>query len=145
LSPSAYMFDYARSIGWQVRPDARVVAYPFPEPQFVPAAAAAGVPELVFFGRLETRKGLEGFLRAARDLDPGVALTSLGRVNRLADGRQATELIREELRGRRYKLMTGCNREQALAYLSGGNRLAVLASLADNSPFTVIECATNRI
>jgi glycosyltransferase involved in cell wall biosynthesis len=146
LSPSAYMFDYARSIGWQVRPDARVVAYPFPEPQFVPPPrAAAGPPELVFFGRLETRKGLEVFLRTARDLDPSVALTFLGRVNRLADGRPATELIQKELRGRRYKLLTNYNREQALAYLAGGNRLAVLASLADNSPFTVIECATNRI
>jgi glycosyltransferase involved in cell wall biosynthesis len=146
LSPSAYMFDYARSIGWNVRPDARVVAYPYPGPQFVPAAGtAAGPPELVFFGRLETRKGLEVFLKAVQDLDPEVPLTFLGRVNRLADGRPATALIREELRGRRYRLITGYNREQALAYLAGGNRLAVIASLMDNSPFTVIECATNQI
>ncbi len=146
LSPSAYMLEYARSIGWQVRPDARVVAYPFPEAQFIPTAApAAGRPELVFFGRLETRKGLEVFLRAVRDLDPAIAVTFLGRVNRLADGRPATDLIHKELRGRRCKLLTNYNREQALAYLAGGHRLAVLASLADNSPFTVIECITNKI
>jgi glycosyltransferase involved in cell wall biosynthesis len=74
-----------------------------------------------------------------------VPLTFLGRVNRLADGRPATDLIRKELEGRRYRLITDHNREQALAYLAGGNRLAVIASLMDNSPFTVIECCTNKI
>jgi glycosyltransferase involved in cell wall biosynthesis len=145
LSPSAYMLEYARGIGWQVRPDARVVPYPFPEAEFIPTRQASGPTEVVFFGRLETRKGLEVFLKAAADLDPGVPITFLGRVNQLADGRPATALIREKLRGRRYTLLTNYNREQALTYLSRGNRLAVLASLADNSPFTVIECCINKI
>jgi glycosyltransferase involved in cell wall biosynthesis len=145
LSPTRYMLDYARRIGWEVRPDARVISYPFPASQFVPTVAADGTPEIVFFGRLELRKGLEVFLRAVRDLPPGVPVTFLGRVNSLPDGRPATELIRQEMQGRRFKLLTTCNREQALAYLAGGNRLAVIASLADNSPFTVIECSTNRI
>jgi glycosyltransferase involved in cell wall biosynthesis len=145
LSPSRYMLDYARRIGWDVRPDARVIPYPFPQPQFVPTVPADGTPEIVFFGRLELRKGLEVFLRAVRDLPPGVPVTFLGRVNALPDGRPATELIRQEMQGRRFKLLTTCNREQALAYLAGGNRLAVIASLADNSPFTVIECTINRI
>ncbi len=145
LSPSRYMLDYVRRIGWEVRPDARVVAYPFPRPQFLPTVAADGTPEIVFFGRLELRKGLEVFLRAIRDLPPGVPVTFLGRVNALPDGRPATELIRQETGDRHFKLLTTYNREQALAYLASGNRLAVIASLADNSPFTVIECITNRI
>jgi len=145
LSPSQYMLDYARSIGWQVRPDARVVAYPYPEATFVPAAAPGGPLEVVFFGRLETRKGLEVFLRAAADLDPAIGLTFLGRVNELADGRPSTVLLRERLGSRSYQLITDRNREQALGYLASGNRLAVIASLSDNSPFTVIECLTNKI
>jgi glycosyltransferase involved in cell wall biosynthesis len=145
LSPSAYMLQYARGIGWAVQPDARVIAYPFPEAEFIPKAAGTGPIEVVFFGRLETRKGLEVFLKAAADLDPCVPITFLGRVNNLADGRPATALIREKLRGRRYTLLTNYNREQALTYLSSGNRLAVIASLADNSPFTVIECCINKI
>ena len=69
VSPSRYMFDYARSIGWAVRPDARVIAYPYPAPEFQPPAAAPqGPPELVFFGRLETRK-------RARGVHPGRAST----------------------------------------------------------------------
>ncbi len=145
LSPSRYMFEYARRIGWAVRPDAQVISYPYPQPEFLPTAPSDGTPEIVFFGRLEMRKGLEVFLKAVRDLPPGVPITFLGRVNLLPDGRPATELIRREMRDRRCKVLTTCNREQALAYLAGSNRLAVMASLSDNSPFTVIECATNRI
>ncbi len=145
VSPTRYMLDYARRIGWAVRPDARVLAYPFPQPQHLHAAPGDGTPEIVFFGRLETRKGLEVFLKAVRDLPPGVPVTFLGKVNFLSDTRPATDLIRKEMRGRRYRLLTRYNREQALAYLAAGNRLAVLPSLIDNSPFAVLECAINRI
>jgi glycosyltransferase involved in cell wall biosynthesis len=146
LSPSRYMFEYARQIGWAVRPDARVISYPYPEPEFVPERPPeSSVPELVFFGRLETRKGLEVFVRAARQLNPAVKITFLGRVNLLGDGRTALEYIKEQLAGRAYKLLTDYNREQALRYLSGGGRLAIIASLSDNSPFTVIECAANGL
>jgi glycosyltransferase involved in cell wall biosynthesis len=145
LSPSQYMLDYARSIGWAVRSDAQVVPYPYPKPAFVPASTPAGPPEIVFFGRLETRKGLEVFLRAVQEIDPALHVTFLGRINKLADARPATHLIREQLRHRPYRLITGYSREEALAYLVGRNRLAVIASLADNSPFTVIECLINRL
>ena len=146
LSPSRYMFEYARQIGWDVCPNAQVIPYPYPEPEFVPARPpAAARPELVFFGRLETRKGLQVFVRAVRQLDPRIKVTFLGRVNMLGDGKTALEYIREELRGRSYTLLTDYNREQALRYLSQGDRLAVIASLSDNSPFTVIECATNGL
>jgi glycosyltransferase involved in cell wall biosynthesis len=146
LSPSRYMFEYARQIGWAVRPDARVISYPYPEPEFMPEQSPESpAPELVFFGRLETRKGLEVFVRAARQLDPAVKITFLGRVNLLGDGRTALDYIKEQLAGRAYKLLTDYNREQALRYLSGGDRLAIIASLSDNSPFTVIECTTNGL
>src|SRR5262249_11444235 len=92
LSPSRYMLDYARQIGWAVRPDARVISYPYPEPEFAPERPPGlPAPELVFFGRLETRKGLEVFVRAVRQLDPAIPVTFLGRVNMLGDGRTALD------------------------------------------------------
>ncbi len=146
LSPSRYMFEYARQIGWDVRADAQVIPYPYPEAEFVPARSSQeGVPELVFFGRLETRKGLQVFVRAVQQLDPRIKVTFLGRVNTLSEGKSALEYIKEQLPRRSYKLLTDYNREQALRYLAQGDRLAILASLADNSPFTVIECATNGL
>jgi glycosyltransferase involved in cell wall biosynthesis len=146
VSPSRYMFDYARQVGWNVRPDACVIPYPYPEPDFVPdKPPAAELPELVFFGRLETRKGLEVFVNVVRQLDPNIKITFLGRVNTLGNGTTALQYIRESLPGRSYTLLTDYNREQALRYLAQGNRLAILASLADNSPFTLIECAVNGL
>jgi glycosyltransferase involved in cell wall biosynthesis len=145
LSPTGYMFDYARRVGWNVRPDARVLPYPYPSAQFVPQATETGTPELVFFGRLETRKGLELFIRAVKQLTPAIPVTFLGRVNTLGNGQQADQYIRKEMAGRPYRLLTNYNREQALGYLAAGDRLAVLASRVDNSPFTVIECVLNGI
>lgn len=146
LSPSHYMFEYARKVGWEVRPAAQVIAYPYPDVKYVPSRPPrAEAPELVFFGRLETRKGLEVFVRAVQQLDPRLKITFLGRENLLANGKTAARYIKEELHGRSYNLLTNYNREQALRYLSEGNRLAVIPSLIDNSPFAVIECATNGL
>jgi glycosyltransferase involved in cell wall biosynthesis len=145
-SPSAYMLDYARKIGWNVRPDARVVPYPYPDCEFVPKVQTwPGKPEVVFFGRLETRKGLEVFVQAVRLLDPAVRVAFVGRVNVLSNNMAALDYIKQQMKGRPYTVQTDFNREQALRYLSEGNRLAVIPSLSDNAPFAVIECATNGI
>ena len=149
LSPSQYMLDYARGIGWAVRDDARIVPYVYPEGRVTEPAdgaaqppAPAGPTEVVFFGRLETRKGLDVFLEAVRRLDADVPVTFLGRETVLPNRVPAAQWIAHVLPGRRVSLVTDLNQEQALRYLSAGNRLAVIPSLVDNVPFTVIECAT---
>ena len=121
VSPSRYMLEYARRAGWAVRPDALVSPYTFkteaPSPTTATKTCLPGPqspPELVFFGRLETRKGLEIFIQAVRQLDPAIPVTFLGRVNTLSCEVPVTDYIREELRGRPYTLLTDCNREQAL-------------------------------
>jgi glycosyltransferase involved in cell wall biosynthesis len=70
-SPSRSMLGYARQAGWNVGPDARVTPYPLPDPgDGPPPELPEGPPEVVFFGRLETRKGLEVFVQIARRLPP---------------------------------------------------------------------------
>ncbi|MBV9124129.1 MAG: glycosyltransferase, partial [Planctomycetes bacterium] len=146
MAPCRYMLDYVRSTGWNVRADARVIPYAYPEPRYREAGATGAEPrELVFFGRLETRKGLEIFLQAAQQLDPRIALTFLGRDTVLGTGMAASELIRSQLKGRRFSLRTDYNQEQAVQYLREGRRLAVISSLSDNFPNTVIECLVNGI
>jgi glycosyltransferase involved in cell wall biosynthesis len=149
LSPTRYMLDYARQNGWNVRADAQVLPYPYPAARFIPpgsdSASPQPVSEIVFFGRLETRKGLEIFVEAINKLDTQVPITFLGRVNVVGNHLSALDYLRWQLAGRRFRLLTDYNREQALQYLSQNNRLAVIASLSDNSPFTVIECALNGI
>jgi glycosyltransferase involved in cell wall biosynthesis len=146
LSPSHYMLEYARQIGWDVRPDARVLAYPYPSADFSSCGHNdSATPEIVFFGRLETRKGLEVFVQAVQQLESHIPVTFLGRVNVLSNGKTSLQYLHEAMRDRPFKILADYNREQALRYLAEGGRLAVIASLADNSPFTVIECASNGL
>ena len=81
VSPCRYMLDYASSIHWKVRPDAHVVPYASPE-AFIGRQReyGSGIPEVVFFGRLEARKGLEIFIDAAKHLDPAIRLSFVGKV-----------------------------------------------------------------
>jgi glycosyltransferase involved in cell wall biosynthesis len=146
LSPCQYMLDYVRGTGWNVRAEARVVPYAFPPARFAARSPRGDLPlEVVFFGRLETRKGLEIFVDAARQLAPRTPITFLGRDTVLGSEVAASQWIRSRLEGRPIKLLTELNQQQALTYLLEGNRLAVISSLADNFPNTVIECAVNGI
>jgi glycosyltransferase involved in cell wall biosynthesis len=145
VSPSRYLLDYAAQIGWQVRPDARVIRYPFPDASH-PATQPPDHPiELVFFGRLEARKGLEVFLSALENTYPGHPVTFLGKDTILEDGRLASELIEERLAGRAYQLLPDFDRDQALAYLAGRNCVAILPSLVENYANALIECVVNGI
>lgn len=144
MSPSRYMLDYVARQGWNVG-DA-VVAYPFPAPVVQRPRTDDQVPtELVFFGRLEMRKGLDLFLDAVDDLPAGVHVTFLGRDTVLPSGCSATEYIAHRLRGRSFEIRTDLMREQALKYLAAENRLSVIASLSETFGFTVAECAVNGL
>jgi hypothetical protein len=112
--------------------------------QVEPIQEADDRPELVFFGRLETRKGLEVFVEATRPMT-GVRFTFLGRTNRLANDEDSGDYLRREMAGRDYQIISHFNQEEAVRYLLSGRRLAVIPSLVDNQPNTVIECLVNRV
>jgi glycosyltransferase involved in cell wall biosynthesis len=144
LSPSNYMLDYTRQVEWAVRDDA-VVAYPYPDPESEGAAQVPEVRELVFFGRLERRKGLHLFLDALDSVDPEMPVLFLGKDTPAAGGSPAAELIAERLDDRPHRIETELDREGALAELCRGDRLAVIPSLSETFGFTVAECVANRI
>ena len=144
MSPSRYMLDYVERQGWKVG-DA-VVAYPFPDPVVpTPRTDDQAPTEVVFFGRLEIRKGLDLFLDAVSDIPAGVGVTFLGRDTVLPSGQLATAYIEHRLRGRSFQIHADLMREQALKYLAAENRLAVIASLSETFGFTVAECAVNGL
>jgi O-antigen biosynthesis protein len=144
MSPSRYMLDYVARQGWKVG-DA-VVAYPFPDPIVpTPRTDDQAPNEVVFFGRLEIRKGLDLFLDVAKDLPPGVDFTFLGKDTVLPSGEPATAYIGRSLLGRPFKIRTDLMRDQAIEYLAAQNRLSVIASLSESFGFTVAECAVNGL
>ena len=143
LSPSQYMIDYSRSIDWPVRDDVRI-GYPFPDPEPWRIADAAGINELVFFGRLERRKGLDIFLDALDGVDADIPVLFLGKDTDL-DGRPASEHITTRLGERPHRIDTQLERRDALATFASGDRLAVLPSSSESFGFAVAECIVNEI
>lgn len=144
LSPSQYMLDYAASIGWNVRPEARVIPYCYPASSEKTSEPSSHIAELVFFGRLEQRKGLKLFVEVARSLPSSVAVSFMGKETPI-DGIQAGQYIAQMMGDRPFTLHTEFDRDQAMNYLRGANRVAVMPSMIENYPFTVLECATNGI
>ncbi|MHC4593054.1 MAG: glycosyltransferase, partial [Planctomycetota bacterium] len=97
VSPSQYLLNWMRKHGWELPPEAYVQSYILPfaarQPDREPAGADdahlhAEVRELVFFGRLEDRKGLVLFCDALDILAAagatGFAVTFLGRPHIIA-------------------------------------------------------------
>jgi glycosyltransferase involved in cell wall biosynthesis len=151
LSPSAYLLAKYRSYGWRL-PAATFVRpniLPREERRPPPARRRVAIDELVFFGRLERRKGLWLFCEVLDRIKhrlAGRGVTFLGKFT-LEDGESTgfSLLRRSAAWPFAARLLHGFDREQALAYLKGGRRLAVMPSREDNSPCAILECLTEGI
>lgn len=143
LSPSRYMVEDTRAAGWDAR-DEILISYPFPDPEPVTIAPAADIERIAFFGRLERRKGLDIFLDALESAPADLPVVFLGR-DTMIEGRSAKGIVSERLGNRPFEIEDQLNREAALAELSRGDTLAVIASQSETFGFTVAECIANQI
>ncbi len=150
ISVSTHLIEWMRDAGYALPPRSFVWPNAFPPPDPAPAAAAArgardGAPldEVVFFGRLEARKGLLLLLdavdRLARQGRAPARVTFLGGRSPRIDG---PELI--ERTARRWavaaRTITDAGADEAVAYLAQPGRLAVIPSLQENCSMAVLEC-----
>ena len=152
VSPSQYLLRWLDSSGWTLPSRAYVHPYVWPESasRRTPRSARP-VRELVFFGRLEFRKGLALFCDAvdriaSSMLEAGVDVTFLGKPGwvRQEDG-VAYARARAARWGLRWQAIPNYDRDAALEYLRSRDALAVIPSLADNTPNTVVECLASGI
>ena len=154
-SPSRYLLDWVQSNGWQLPEQTYIAPYVLPEgilDQERPSRAdGQDIREVVFFGRLEIRKGLKVFCDALDELsvNPGerpFEVTFLGKETEIY-GRSSIAYISD--RSRRWSLpwhvVSNKNQRGAIEYLRQPGRLAVISSLGDNFPNTVLECIGARI
>lgn len=151
VSPSAYILRKYQSYGWMlpantlVRPN----ILPFSTERSVPPNRRMPIDEIVFFGRIERRKGVWLFCEAIDRLKyelAGKKVTFLGKFT-AEDGESTgfTLLRRSAEWPFAPTLLYNYDRDQALAYLKGGNRLAVMPSREDNSPCVILECLIEGI
>ncbi len=150
VSPSRYLLDWMNEQGWELPAECYVQQYVRPATARKPLRARGDKPhrveDLVFFGRLEHRKGLALFCDALDKLSgdrelAGLKITFLGKPAQI-NGQDAADYINDRARNWPWKCQVIGDRDQAGAmdYLQGGPRLAVLPSLVDNLPNTVLEC-----
>lgn len=147
LSPSAYMLDWVTRHGFHPPPRSAVL----PNLIDLPAGATPRrrmrrpVRELVFFGRLEYRKGLAQFCDAldllqASGLGPK-KVVFLGKFARMGQEHSGLYIARRARSWRfAIEIEARHDKDQAMALLRGAGRLAVMPSVADNSPYAVLEC-----
>ena len=155
VSPSAYLLDWMRGHQWQLPKQALVIQNLMEEDGVEDATTRFDVNiigELIFFGRLEPRKGLIIFCDAIDRLTPTVRdqlrlITFMGK-GLPVDVFDSIAYIEQRAAawGMPIVIQTEYGREQALAYLTESpSRLAVIASLVENLPYTVLECLHHGI
>jgi ribosomal protein L12E/L44/L45/RPP1/RPP2 len=145
-SPSRYLLDWVAARGFELPEQMFIQQYVIPLPVFPPAEKSPGViSEIVFFGRLEERKGLRLFCNAIHSLrdelaQRGITVTFLGKPERCA-GIPSLDYIERRAANWQFpvRTMTDLGQPEALRYLLEGGRLAVMASPVDNSPCTIYE------
>lgn len=150
ISPSRYLFNWMQEQDWILPERSYVHRNVLDRELRVPWGRrnreSEVFSELVFFGRLEARKGLKLFcdaldLLAKNSPENLDAITFLGK-GVLVMGIPSTDYIRRRSRSWpwRCEILSDFGYREAVEYLSTGNRLAVIASLGENSPYSVLEC-----
>jgi glycosyltransferase involved in cell wall biosynthesis/GT2 family glycosyltransferase len=149
LSPTRYMFDWAQAHQWSLSANRRVVPLLFELP-FEPHPKAFAGRHLIFFGRLETRKGLVLFVEALEALAPRLRndgrhleVTFLGRAGKIGS-RSAGDYLSAAMTPLadvcEWRVVADLAQPEALRYIHAhADALVVIPTLSDNSPYTVIE------
>lgn len=153
ISPSQYLIDWMREKDWQVPENNKVIlnCEPYEPPRSHAVASVvkdniSQAIELIFFGRLETRKGIDIFLKALSKLtDEEKTLISqvtflgksvnLGNVDSITHINSRTAGLNLPI-----KIITDYDRARADEYIKKPSSLVIIPSLVENSPYTVYEC-----
>ncbi len=149
-SPSRYLLGWMKAKGWSLPSDIYLAPYIMPENIQAGREQAAtthpGTREFVFFGRLELRKGLKMFCDALDALsiqfpNGGFEVTFLGKETMMY-GRSSIGYISDRSRNwtMPWRVVANLGQAAAMRYLKKPGRMAVIASLVDNYPNTVLEC-----
>jgi glycosyltransferase involved in cell wall biosynthesis len=151
VSPSAYMLEWMRERGWKL-PQAFVAPYITEAGVGSPSSQPTDrVDRLVFFGRLEERKGIRPFVEALNvigaDLPRGLELLFVGRETPAWTPARVRGALSPTVteRAAAIRFETALDQPEALELLARPRTLAVMPSLVDNSPNVIYECLEHGI
>lgn len=156
VSPSAYLVDWMRAKNWKLPYVCRCIGNFSSPPLYADAPihpkelASSEVRELVFFGRLEERKGIRVFCDALAmlplELLAGRTVTFLGKEDHYSVQR-IRSLLDPIVQRSDVKLLflPRYDSLEARNYLNRDGVLAIMPSLCENSPCVVNECLAGGI
>jgi glycosyltransferase involved in cell wall biosynthesis/GT2 family glycosyltransferase len=146
VSPSRYMVKQLEGLGWEFPADVEVLGLPMPETaESYSDTAVPQIHTIVYFGRVEERKGLRIFIQALQHL----AKKSPQRPKIVLLGSSMdADLLQFALRGIKsagfsVSHLTDLDSEGAAKYLreNAAEMLCVVPSPADNHPYSVVEAS----
>lgn len=151
FSPSQYMIDWLRQKGWKLSADVRIIPVCSDQRTVptVPIMPESGV--LAFFGRLETRKGLELFLKAIACLGDAdkARIRKIHFVGRDGKIRQesAQAVIGRQMSANNisFEIHDDFSSAQAIAFLEQCKPTVFVPSLSDNYPLVVVEAVSHGL
>jgi glycosyltransferase involved in cell wall biosynthesis len=147
VCPSQYLLGWLKEWGWPLPAESYVWPNVSPVEERPAPKDVRAAKEIVFFGRLESCKGLELFCAALRqlvqrqELAADITVTFLGKAGLVAGADSLSYLQQQAAQWPfSWQVLTGKSQGEAIEYLTAGPRLAVMPSLADNTPNVVHEC-----
>lgn len=152
ISPSRHMFQWALNKKWMLSKNRYIIPYCYKKEV---EAAIPGPPDpshLIFFGRLETRKGLEIFIEALRIVlakknGKFKKVSFLGKHNFVTTGKSVDYIkaFKKNYPALEIFVEIGFDTFEAMEYIKKSAGVVVMPSLVDNYPYTVIECIQNKV
>jgi glycosyltransferase involved in cell wall biosynthesis len=151
LSPSEHMFEWALTNGWNLRERRAVIPYIYEAEQEKTTIDLKLNPKhLIFFGRLENRKGFKVFCGAIDSLNEKASelfdrISFVGK-DGMVDGKSGLNCAKkfaEKHPNIQFDFHTEYDTFQAITFIKESGGIAALPSLLDNYPFTVLECIGN--
>jgi O-antigen biosynthesis protein len=150
VSPSQHMVRWLREHGFTLPEHVAICPYTFEDPVVPGRPESVDRDHLIFFGRLETRKGLHLLGGALRGLKRTRArlprrISFLGKYSAVegVPTQDYLHTLQSELESVEFCVETNFDYMQAVAYIRRCNGVVVIPSVLDNYPLTVIESITN--
>lgn len=151
VSPSQYALNYAeKEAGWALAENRVVCPYMLELPEVEDRQEDEEAPAVIFFGRLETRKGIHLFLSALAQLHQREAaqcprrVVFIGNHSTTPMGPSSEVIPRffaERLPGWEYEVKSEWDQPECVAYLSKHRKsVVVLPSVAETLGYVAIEC-----
>lgn len=145
VSPSRYLSSWLGLAG-----HVEYLAHPFELPASLITGSPLPISELVFFGRLERRKGLLEFCDAldqlTSTLPKQLRIVFLGKIGAVQSQRSDAFITQRSTKWPwEVKLLGEYSCGAALRYLGQRGRFAVMPSLSENLPLAVEECLARGI